>query len=114
MLTEPIAVTLLVTNALDAEYSLRNWRFISGAVHGVIRATMDADIVADLRLEHITPLVNSLGDAFYADAESARQAIRRRASFNFIHLETMFKSVLCLFPKSYIMLLIVSSTIFEQ
>jgi hypothetical protein len=92
MLTEPIAVTLLVTDALDAlniPYAIGG--SLAGAVHGVMRATMDADIVVDLRLEHIAPLLNNLGDAFYADAESARQAIRRRASFNLIHLETMFK-----------------------
>ena len=92
MLTEPLAVTLLVIDALE---SLRVPYFIGGslasAVHGVVRATMDVDIVADLRLEHVEPLVRILGDAFYADAEMMRAAVRRRRSFNLIHLETMFK-----------------------
>jgi len=73
MLTEPIAVTLLVIDALE---SLGVPYFIGGslasAVHGVVRATMDVDMVADLRLEHVEPLVRILGDAFYADAEMMR------------------------------------------
>jgi len=92
MLTEPIAVTLLVVDALedlDVPY------FIGGslatAVHGVARATMDVDIVADLRVEHAAPLVAALGDAFYADVAMIRGAILRQGSFNLIHLKTMFK-----------------------
>jgi hypothetical protein len=56
-----------------------------------MRATMDADLVADLRLDHAGPLAQALGDAFYADADMMRDAIRRHSSFNLIHLETMFK-----------------------
>jgi hypothetical protein len=92
MLTEPIAVTLLVIEILE---SLHVPYFIGGslasAVHGVVRATMDVDLVADLGLEHVEPLARALGDAFYADAEMMRDAVRRRGSFNLIHLETMFK-----------------------
>jgi hypothetical protein len=52
---------------------------------------VDARLVADLRLEHAEQLAEALSDAFYVDAESIRDAIRRRSSFNVIHLETMFK-----------------------
>ena len=38
---------------------------------------MDADMIADLRLEHVEPLTRILGDAFYADAEMMRDAVRR-------------------------------------
>ncbi len=55
------------------------------------RATADTDLVADLRLEHAEPLAQALIDVFYVDAESIRDAVRRRRSFNVIHLETMFK-----------------------
>ncbi len=64
---------------------------LASAVHGVMRATMDADIVADLRLEHAEPLSRSLKGAFYVDVTAIREAIRRRDSFNVIHLKTMFK-----------------------
>jgi hypothetical protein len=92
MLTEPIAVTLLVADTLDAlgvPYAIGG--SLASALHGVMRATMDADLVADLRMEHVEPLVEALGSAFYADAETMRDTIRRRTSFNLIHLETMFK-----------------------
>lgn len=92
MITEPIAVTLKMTNALEA---LGVRYFIGGslatAVHGVARATMDVDVVADLHPEHVESLVRILGDAFYADPEMMRSAIRHQSSFNVIHQETMFK-----------------------
>jgi len=92
MLAEPIAVTLLVADvlkALDVSYAIGG--SLASAFHGVMRATMDADLVADLRLEHAEPLAQALGDAFYANVAMMRDAIRRRASFNVIHLETTFK-----------------------
>ena len=92
MLTEPIAVTTLVTDTLETlgvTYAIGG--SLASAVHGVMRATMDADLVADLRLEHIEPLANALGDTFYADIEMMREAVRHHSSFNVIHLDTMFK-----------------------
>ncbi len=92
MLAEQIAVTMMVADALDAlgvPYAIGG--SFASALHGVMRATMDADMVADLRLEHAEPLAQALGDAFYADAEMMRDAVRRHRSFNVIHLETMFK-----------------------
>ena len=92
MLNEPVAVTMLVIDALNA---LQIPYFIGGSlassVHGVIRTTMDVDLVADLDLEHVEPLVQMLGQAFYVDAEAIKEAIRLRRSFNAIHLATMFK-----------------------
>lgn len=64
---------------------------MASAVYGMARATMDVDVVVDLREEHVAPFVASLGTDFYADALSIRDAIERRASCNLIHLPTMFK-----------------------
>lgn len=92
MLAEPIAVTLFVTDALEAlgvSYVIGG--SFASALHGVMRATMDADLVADLRLEHVEPFLQKLGEGFYADAEMVRDAIRQHRSFNLIHLDTMFK-----------------------
>jgi len=89
---EPIAVTLLVIDVLDAlgvPYLIGG--SLASAVHGVLRATMDTDLVADLRLEHAEPLARALGGTFYVDAESIREAVLHESSFNVIHLETMFK-----------------------
>jgi len=92
MLTEQIAVTLTVTDALDTLdviYAIGG--SFASAMHGVMRATMDADLVADLRLEHTDPFARALGDAFYADVDVMRDAVRRHGSFNLIHLDTAFK-----------------------
>lgn len=92
MIPEPIAVTLLVIEALDrlgAPYLIGG--SLASAVYGVPRATMDADLVADLRMEHAELLARALGNAFYVDARSIRDAIDHHGRFNLIHLETMFK-----------------------
>lgn len=92
MLTEQIAVTLTVVDAIESlgiPYAIGG--SFASALHGVMRATMDVDLVAELRLEHVEPLVQELGDAFYADAEMIRDAVRRYGSFNLIHLDTVFK-----------------------
>ena len=91
-MTEQITVMLAVVDALDAlgvPYAIGG--SFASALYGVMRATMDADLVADLRPEHVDPLTQALGDAFYADAEMMHDAIRRRGSFNLIHMDTVFK-----------------------
>lgn len=90
MLAEPIAVSMMVANALESlgvPYALRSP--LASAVHGVLHATMDADFVADLRIDHVEALVRRLGRAFYIDEAVVRDAIHRRTSFNLIHFETM-------------------------
>lgn len=92
MLTEPIKVTLLVTKVFD---SLNIPYLVGGslasAIHGFVRATQDVDIVAGIEPEHITSLIALLKDSFYLDDEMIRNAVKHNSSFNFIHLETMFK-----------------------
>jgi hypothetical protein len=92
MLNEPVAVTMVVIDAfvaLEIPYLIGG--SLASSVHGVIRTTMDVDLFADLGLEHVEPLVQMLGQAFYIDAGAIREAIRLRHSFNVIHLATMFK-----------------------
>jgi hypothetical protein len=92
MPSEPVAVTLLVVEALEAlDVPYLIGGSLASAVHGVVRTTLDVDLVADLRPEHAARFVQTLGDAFYADLDVIHDAIRRRSSFNLIHLETMFK-----------------------
>jgi hypothetical protein len=64
---------------------------LASSLHGIPRATFDADIVADLRTEQVGPLIRALGDGWYADEETMRDAIANRASFNLIHLATAMK-----------------------
>jgi len=64
---------------------------LASSFHGIPRSTEDADIVVDLRLEQVGPLVERLQGEFYLDDESARQAVSLKRSFNLIHLKTFLK-----------------------
>lgn len=89
---EPIQVTMQVVHALEKigiDYVIGG--SLASALHGVARATMDSDIVADFHEEHITPFVETLKSTFYVDDEMIRDAIRAHRSFNIIHLQTFFK-----------------------
>jgi hypothetical protein len=84
--------TLLVTKTLERlgiPYAVGG--SLASSVHGVMRSTLDVDIVADMRLEHIQPLVAALSKDFYADDEMMRDAIEHQSGFNLIHYETAFK-----------------------
>ncbi len=92
MISEPLSVTLLVTEVLE---SLSVTYLIGGslasALHGVARSTLDSDLVADLRNEHVDSLIKSLDGSFYVSRDAVREAIRCCRSFNLIHFATMFK-----------------------
>ncbi len=64
---------------------------VASSFIGIARATQDADLVADLRAPHATPLARALEGAYYADSERIAHGIRQRSSFNLIHLETLYK-----------------------
>lgn len=64
---------------------------MASSVHGIYRATNDADFVADLQLPQVHPFIRLLGPAFYAPEFVIRDAVERRRSFNLIHQNTMLK-----------------------
>lgn len=45
-----------------------------------------------MQISNVDAFVNALSAEFYVDADMIADAIRRRASFNVIHLATMFKA----------------------
>jgi hypothetical protein len=92
MQNEPLEVTLKVTGVfekLSVPYLIGG--SLASTLYGMVRATQDSDIVAEMRLEHIQPFVSSLQDEFYVDDEMIAESIQRNSSFNIIHRETMFK-----------------------
>lgn len=64
---------------------------LASSLHGIPRSTQDADLLVDLPPERAADLVKALEGSFYLDEERVRDAVRREASFNVIHLPTMFK-----------------------
>ena len=92
MQSEATRITLLVTQTLErlgVPYAVGG--SFASSLHGVMRSTLDVDIVTDMRLEHIPALIAALSKEFYADDEMMRGAIEHRSSFNLIHYETAFK-----------------------
>lgn len=64
---------------------------VASSAYGIARATLDVDLVADLSAQHVNPLTEMLKSDYYIDKEMILDAIKRRSSFNLIHLETMLK-----------------------
>ena len=89
---DPLAAVAPVVRALE-ELGVRY--FVGGSVassaHGVARASLDVDLVADLGPHDVAPLVAALSSGYYIDEERVRQAVASRGSFNLVHLETMLK-----------------------
>jgi hypothetical protein len=92
MLSEPILVVAKVAQVLE---DLHVPYFVGGSLassnYGIPRTTQDVDLIADLRPQHVASLVTALSAEFYAEADAIRAAIRSRASFNLIHLPTLYK-----------------------
>jgi hypothetical protein len=89
---EPIVVTIRVAAELErlgVEYLVGG--SLASSVHGLPRTTQDVDMVARIAGRHVDDLVSGLESEFYIDAGMINDAIRRRASFNIIHLATMMK-----------------------
>lgn len=91
-LAEPLWVVDRVATTFDA----LGIRYLVGgsmasSVHGVPRTTNDVDVVAEIPTHKITALADALAGDFYVDADMIRDAVARGASFNIVHLATMFK-----------------------
>ena len=64
---------------------------VASSVYGMARATLDVDIIADIKTSQINGLKENLEGDFYIDADMIADAIGRTSSFNLIHLDTMLK-----------------------
>jgi hypothetical protein len=96
LLAEPIEIALQIGAVLDA-LGL-DWLVggsVASSLYGIPRATQDIDLVVDLSEAHVEDLVQHLTADFYIDADMIRQALRRRGSFNIIHLATMTRHPRC-------------------
>ena len=64
---------------------------LASAVYGNLRTTPDADLLADIRTEHIESFASALEKDFYLSTDAIRDAITHRSSFNVIHFGSAFK-----------------------
>lgn len=92
VLPESIQVTLVVVRLLEkigVRYAIGG--SLASAIHGIVRSTMDVDIVAEMKTRHVRPFVEGLGESFYADESRILEAVKRCGSFNVIDQSTVFK-----------------------
>ena len=72
----------------------------AATLYGEPRLTIDVDIVADLRADHIRPLLAAFPEPdYYASEEAMRDALQRRYPFNIIQPTTGAKVDLVLLPR---------------
>jgi hypothetical protein len=64
---------------------------VASSFYGIPRSTLDIDLVADLRSEHVHPFVEQLQARYYVDEDAVREALRYRSSFNLLYLASMMK-----------------------
>jgi len=84
--TEFVIKTL---EGLDTPYYIGG--SVASSAYGFARATLDVDLIVDLKLTNVHSLVQILQASYYIDEEMVLNAVRLRSSFNLIHLETMLK-----------------------
>lgn len=100
VLGDPLLVVGLLVRAFD-ELGIRYvvGGSVASSMYGVPRSTQDVDVVAEVFGKHVDPLVAALRDDFYVDADMIRDALARQASFNVVHLQTMFKADVFVFKR---------------
>ena len=59
---------------------------MASGIHGIYRASLDVDLVADTHPGQIVRFIQELGGEFYADAGMMRDALESGRAFNLIHL----------------------------
>lgn len=64
---------------------------VASSTYGIARPTQDIDVVADVQLQNVRPLVMLLETDYYIDADTIRDAIRHRSSFNIIYFASVAK-----------------------
>lgn len=64
---------------------------VASSFYGLARSTLDVDLVADLKPEHIAPLAAALQETYYVSPRMIGDAVARKSCFNLIYLPTSFK-----------------------
>lgn len=64
---------------------------IASSAYGLARATMDVDMIVNLKPFQIQSFAEMLKEEYYVDIEKIAQAVNNKSSFNILHLPTMLK-----------------------
>ena len=85
-MTDPLDIALIVVAALEGagiRYTIGG--SVASSFSGEPRASLDVDIVVELRTRDVDRLVEELGEPFYADADAIRRAVGGASNVNVIH-----------------------------
>lgn len=64
---------------------------VSSSLHGLARRTQDVDVIADIGINQVRPLVQALQSDYYVDEQAWKDAVRHGLPYNVLHLNTMLK-----------------------
>ncbi len=87
--SELLGVVISAMNAAGIDYMIVG--SLAASAHGFERSTHDFDMVVILPKESIPALGRFLGEGFYLDEETAREAVERGDMFNVIHYDSGLK-----------------------
>jgi hypothetical protein len=80
---------IAVFDEMDISYLIGG--SFASSLYGWSRSTNDADLLAAIRLDQVSLLIQKLETEFYVSEQAARRAVQSRRYFNFIHVDTAFK-----------------------
>jgi len=86
---EAVAPVVEALERLNVPYHIGG--SLASSAHGIPRATVDVDVIAELEVDHVDWFVDQLAADYYVNRESMLEAIERRTSFNLVHYSTMLK-----------------------
>jgi hypothetical protein len=89
MLGDPIALALTMAaifENLNIDYYIGG--SVASSLWGENRATLDLDLVADLKTEQIPAFLQAIQTEFYVSEMAIQEAIIHQSSFNLIHFQT--------------------------
>ena len=89
-MTPEDALKLLLSKLDECGIPYMNTGSFASNIHGLPRATQDADIVIEVKQRGLERFLESLGSAFHRSSEAALDAVVREQMFNVVHLETGF------------------------
>ena len=96
---DPVEVALILARILErlgVRYCVGG--SVASSVYGEVRTTLDVDLVAELRHEHVQDLIEATEGDFHIVEASVRRAARDRSSFNLIHEEMLVKADIYVAP----------------
>jgi hypothetical protein len=64
---------------------------IACSVYGLPRGAQDFDVVADIQIEYVCPLMDHLHIAYTINEQALRDAIAQRSAFSLFHLSSLVK-----------------------